>query len=303
MDDKALTALVLRYVAHRRDSGHLNARSAEQVRSRLMDFASTVNVPPGKVTRRHVERWMERPDLAPQYRRCRLSALRGFCKWCVAHGHMVKDPTLTVQAPKIPPALPKRMTTAEAQALVAEVRHDSRMSLIVLWALQLGLRRVELARLRVEDVDFAERSVTIRGKGGHGAETDTLPIPVEAWSALVRYLAEVPHSHGPLIRSRKHPERGLHEHTISEYVRDAMVAAGVKRPGDSTRTPHSTRHSCAHALLERTDNVRLVQQALRHRSVRSTEVYLRGQVGDLRGVMEGRTYVSGEVPGQGVLLD
>jgi site-specific recombinase XerD len=71
-----------------------------------------------------------------------------------------------------------------------------------------------------------------------------------------------------------------------------MVEAGIKRPGDLTRTPHSCRHTMAHDTLARTSDVRAVQQALRHRSVRSTEIYLRGQTAELRAVIEGRKYAS-----------
>lgn len=235
---------------------------------------------------------MERPELRPQYQRARLSALRGFCRWAVAEGHMVKDPTVLVPMPKVPPQLPKRLTTDEARLLVAAVAHDLRTKLIVLLMLQEGLRRVEVARLNVEDIDFAERSMTIRGKGGQGCETDALPITVETWRALVAYLADSGHQHGPLIRNRVRAHGRMAPSTISELVRDGMVSAGVKRPGDLTRTPHSCRHTAAHDLLSRTDNVRAVQQALRHRSVRSTEIYLRGHTAELRGVMEGRSYAS-----------
>jgi integrase len=85
--------------------------------------------------------------------------------------------------------------------------------------------------------------------------------------------------------------------TISQLVHDAMVDAGVKRPGDPSRTPHSCRHTGAHDMLERTHDVRAVQQALRHASVRSTEVYLRGQVGQLGQVMGGRRYAARRLRG------
>jgi integrase len=235
---------------------------------------------------------MERPDLRPQYQRGRLSALRGFTRWCVAEGHMQKDPCLLVPMPKVPSQLPKRLTRAEAHRLVDAVRHDTRTLLIVLLGLQEGLRRIEVARLNVEDIDFAEHSMTIRGKGGQGYETGALPISDETWKVLNRYLADEGHSHGPLIRNRVRLHGRMAPASISELVRQGMVAAGIKRPGDTTRTPHSTRHTCAHDLLERTSNVRAVQQALRHASVRSTEVYLRGATTELRGVMGGRSYLT-----------
>lgn len=284
--------LALTYVQRRAAAGQINRRTADQLRYRLLDFAASVPDDPRRVHRRHVERWMERPNLAAQYRRSRLSALRGFTKWCVAEGHMTKDPCLMVPMPKVPPQLPKRLTHAEAHALVLASNHDKRTRLIVSLMLQEGLRRIEVARLNVEDVDFADRSMTVRGKGGHGRETDAMPITEETWAALVAYLAEEGHQHGALIRNRVRAHGRMAPSTISELVRQAMVDAGVKRPGDMTRTPHSCRHTMAHDTLELTHDVRAVQQALRHRSVRSTEVYLRGQTAELRSVIEGRRYAS-----------
>lgn len=282
--------LAVVYVHRRFQSGEVNERTAKQLRSRLLDFAEHVPANPRRVYRRHVERWMERPDLRPQYRRARLSAVRGFTKWCVAEGHMVKDPAVMIPMPKVPPQLPKRLTHEESMRLVAAASGDLRTRLVVLLMLQEGLRRVEVSRLNIEDVDFAERSMTVRGKGGHGMETDGLPITEETWTTLTRYLAEEGHTHGPLIRNRVRRHGRMAPATISELVREAMVDAGVKRPGDPTRTPHSCRHTAAHDLLERSGDVRAVQQALRHKSVRSTEVYLRGATSKLRPVMEGRWY-------------
>lgn len=288
----SLERLAVVYVGKRLAAGQVNERTAAQLRYRLADFAASAPRNPRRVYRSHVERWMERPDLRPQYRRARLSALRGFCRWAVAEGHMVKDPTLLVPMPTVPPQLPKRLTTVEAERLVAATAGDRRLRLIVLLMLQEGLRRVEVSRLNVEDIDFAERSMVIRGKGGQGCETDALPITAETWAALDAYLAESDHSHGPLIRNRVRRHGRMSASTISELVRQAMVDAGVKRPGDRLRTPHSCRHTMAHDVLSRTQNVRAVQQALRHRSVRSTEVYLRGHTAELREVMEGRRYAS-----------
>lgn len=287
-----VASLVLQYVLMRHQLGQVNERSAAQLRSRLSDFAAAVPRNPKRVYRHHVETWMARPDLRPQYLRARLSAVRGFCRWAVAEGYMTKDPTLLVPMPKVPPQLPKRLTEDEACRLVEAVKHDRRTLLTVLLMLQEGLRRIEVSRLDVEDIDFAERSMVVRGKGGGGCETDALPITDETWVALNAYLAEEGHSHGPLIRNRVRRHGRTAPSTISELITKAMVDAGVKRPGDHLRTPHSCRHTMAHDTLKRTRDVRAVQKAMRHRSIRSTEVYLRGEVTELRGIMEGRRYAS-----------
>jgi integrase/recombinase XerC len=287
---KSLTDLAVRYVTWRRGAGQLNARSAVQVRSRLRDFADQAPADPRRVSRRHVEAWLARPGQSAAYRRARLSALRGFCRWCVVHGYMRRDPTAGIPAPKVPEGVPKRMRADEARALVDVAAGDPRTYLIVLLMLQECLRRAEVAALDIEDIDFAERTIAVRGKGYQGRHSAVLPLSDETWTALTRYLAGEGHRHGPLIRNRVRRDPRMAASTISELVRQAMVDAGVKRPGDASRTPHSCRHTGAHDMLERTHDVRAVQQALRHATVKSTEVYLRGQVGQLATVMGGRRY-------------
>jgi len=180
-------------------------------------------------------------------------------------------------------------------AMVATAAADPRTLVIVLLMLQECLRRAEIAALDVEDVDFAERTLAVRGKGGGGYHTAVLPISAETWDALMTYLAVEEHRHGPLVRNRVRRDPRVAASTISELVKQAMVEAGVKRPGDSSRTPHSCRHTGAHDMLERTHDVRAVQQALRHATVKSTELYLRGQVGQLAEVMGGRRYAAGRL--------
>lgn len=288
---KTLDQLARRYVQARREAGIINDRTAEQMRHRLWDFADQAPANPERVRRRHVEAWMARPDLAPHYLRGRLSTLRGFCRWCVARGHMKLDPTLEVPMPKVPLGVPKRMRHEEAQALTDAAARDTRTALIVSLMLQEALRRIEVARLDIADVDFAERTVLVRGKGGRGEQTGIVPLSDETWALVIRYLADEGHpAHGPLIRNRVRFDKRMAASTISQLVHDAMVEAGVKRPGDPSRTPHSCRHTAAHDMLASTRDVRAVQQALRHASVRSTEIYLRGEVGDLREVMGGRRY-------------
>jgi integrase/recombinase XerC len=282
--------LVGRYIAERRVEG-LEERTLAQMRGRLRDFASSAPAEPAKVTRRTVVAWLDRPGLTASYQRTRLSTLRGFCRWCVVHRHMRRDPTADLALPRVAESIPRRLTTEEARRLVDACRHDRRLLLVVLLELQLGLRRLEVSRLNVEDIDWTERTLTIRGKGHQGRASAVLPVDDETWSALGRYLGEAGHRNGPLVRNRVRAHGRMAASTIGELVGRAMVDAGVKRPGDSTRTPHSLRHTMGSEVLERTGSLRLAQQALRHASVHSTEVYVRGVVGgDLREAMAGRRY-------------
>ena len=282
--------LVDQYVKAKMDRGELNARSATVSRSRLRSFAASTNARPSRVTRRTVEAWMETPGLAPGYRRARLSTLRGFCQWCVLNGHMPKDPTLGMKAPPVPRGLPRALPLDDSAKLVRACACP-RTRLIVLLMLQEGLRRIEVSRILYSDLDMRRVTLSVRGKGGRGEPTRTVPISDETAGALRVYLEHVPVTYGPLIRSRRDPDRGLTAATISELVLAVMRDAGVKAHNGDGRSAHALRHTMATDMLDAGADLRQVQAALGHSTVRTTEHYLRNGVAGLRGAMAGRHYL------------
>lgn len=285
-----LKRLTLTYVRERHAKGEINDRSAEVLRSRLWDFATEADAQPGRVNRRHVDRWMARPGLAPAYRRARLSALRGFCQWCVLNGHMRRDPTLGVRAPKLPQYLPRALPVPDVAQVVAAAP-DARARVVLLLMAQEGLRRAEVAAVQLGDVDLCNLTLQVRGKGGQGQVTAAVPLSVETARAIEDYLGEVGRVAGPLIRSKVHPDRGITPHTVGDLVTRWMADAGVKQAPRDGRSGHALRHSCANHMMDLGATTEQVQQALRHRSIRSTEVYTRGRVEPLREVMAGRSYL------------
>lgn len=126
-------------------------------------------------------------------------------------------------------------------------------------------------------------------------------MPAEAWEALTAYLvAEQIHA-GPLLRSRRQGEenQGITGHYLSKLVRLAMVDAGIKAFSHDGRSAHALRHTTAQDLIDAGTETRVVQKVLRHSSIQSTEIYLRGEVRHLREAMEGRRYLFPETVGGG----
>ena len=289
VQETVLSRLALRYVKERRAKGELNDRSAAVTRSRLLSFTTTTTVTPQRVTRRHIENWMATAGLSPAYRRARLSTMRGFCGWCVLNGHMRRDPTLGVRAPKQPKYLPRALQRDDAAAVIAAAP-DLRAQAISLLMLQEGLRRVEVSRAQLGDVDLRRRELLVRGKGGLGEITRVLPLSEESTTAIMRDLDQHPAKAGPLFRSYTRKHEGLSPGTVGDILREMFKAAGVKQaPGDG-RSAHALRHTMAHDMLEAGASLIEIQQALGHATLKTTEVYLRGAVGNLREAMAGRRY-------------
>lgn len=286
-----LRTLAFRYVAQRRARDEINKRTAEQLTSRLLSFTQVVKVPPDRVKRRHVERWMEAPGLSAHYRRGRLSALRGFCQWCVLNGHMTLDPTIGVRLPEVPQGLPRARRHDE---IVKVLDHcpDLRTKLCALLMVQEGLRRAEVAAANMSDLCLRSLTLGVRGKGGRGLVTRTVPVSGETARVAGAYIAQVGHGIGPLIRSEMHPDRGLSPQRVGELVTKAMWDAGIKQANGDGCSAHALRHSAAHEMLEQGADVLEVKAHLGHRSINSTMIYLRGHVpANLRAAAGGRSYL------------
>lgn len=280
--------LVFRYVRERVARGELVSGTARQYESRLLDFAK--GIPPGVApTRRHVERWLEREGLSTHYRRARLSALRSFTKWCVLNGHLERDPCLGVPLPRLPELLPRYLSADEMGALMACCT-DARTRLAALLMVQELLRRGEVARLQIGDIDLGKRILSVRGKGGRGEITRREPISDETYAALRAYLAETKCHAGPLFRSRRDVSKPVSGPQLGEDVTGAMKAAGVKQYPFDGRSPHALRHTGAQDLADSGADMRIIQKALGHKRLATSEVYVRGDVNGLREAMAGRQY-------------
>jgi len=285
----SLSELLCLYVEGRHRRGELAPLTVETLRSNFSTFLRIVgDRPVEEFTRDDVERWLAEVELAPATVRTRLSQLRGFCTWALEHGHLVADPMLGIRRPRQPRLVPRGLELGESRALVRACP-DSRARLVVLLMLQEGLRRKEVAGLEVGDVNFGERSVRIRGKGGHER---VLPLSPETFRALTAYLREWPAFAGPLIRRYSDGRTGVTPATVGRLVSDLMRVAGVKHAAYDGRSAHSARHTAASDMLKHGAHLRDIQRALGHQSITSTERYLPLLVNGLGKAMGGRRYGS-----------
>lgn len=279
--------LVEPYVRGRVRRGEIAVLTARNVRMVLGQFVAVNPVVVGRLQRRHVIRWLDTTEhLAQSTRRNRLTVVRSFTRWLVDEGHVKVDPCRKVPSLREPKRAPRALP-GEQVAAVLDACPDRRARLVVILMVQLALRRGEVARLEVGDLDLSNRMVRVTGKGGHQR---VVFLTDQAQQAVVDYLAEVGDVAGPLIRSYQFPERGLHPETVSTIVRRAMIDAGVKRAARDGVNPHALRHSALTDMLRRGAHIRDVQAVAGHQHLSTTELYLPLLVGTLSEAMEGRWY-------------
>jgi integrase/recombinase XerC len=282
------TRLALRYCATMRDSGHWTAQTTRRNRLTLLSFTTEVDHLQ-RWDRRHVDRWLERPGLSAATRRSRISTLRGWCRWLVERGDLRTDPTAHVKAPRVPKGAPRWHTVDEVRMLMTHAK-DERELLMLSLMVQEGLRCVEVARLRVEDVDRDGGWISVRGKGGRGVVTREVPLTDESRRALDRLLRAEPASLSDhVIRSRTTGE-ALTSGTISRMARRVWDRAGMKGSPWDGRSAHALRHTCAQHVLDGGADVRQVQALLGHSSLATTEGYLRRRPTGLDVAVAGRVY-------------
>ena len=182
------------------------------------------------------------------------------------------------------PAKPQRGAVArltleeELRFIDHAYRMGGRTGTMMQTLLETGARVSEFIHLRVEDVSFAERVVTITdGKGGKRRE---VPIRRELAQLLQTHIGR--RRSGPLFRSRQRGS-GPHPYTytrqrIGQMVREVARAAGLRK----RIYPHLLRHTMATKLLNLGLGIADVQRFLGHDDIATTQVYAVTSVATLR---------------------
>lgn len=279
--------LVRRYISDRVRRGELAATSAYQIRYVLGQWAAHVDsLPPRKWTADLAEAWVNADGLRATTRKSRLGKLRPFIHWLQRHDLIRRDPTRDIGRIRTPKGAPRNLEPDAVRRLLA-VCPDQRAVLIVILMVQLALRCGDVARIRVEDIDVRHRRLHVRAKGGRGEPTHFVPITEEAWRYLLPWITC--RTAGPLIGSYK-TGRALQPATVSKLVGGWIRDAGLKTMPLDGASAHALRHTAAQDMLDAGHDIRVVQHALGHATVRSTEWYSRCEPPGLRDAMEGRTY-------------
>lgn len=211
--------------------------------------------------------------LSPKTLQRSASALRALLRWWHVQG--VTATALVEAVPKVAhrsPGLARGLRPEQVAAMLGSCDRSCPAGLRDIAMLTLlsrvGLRRGEVAALRLDDIDWRSGEITVTGKG---RRRDRLPLPCDAGQAIVEYLQ---HGRPPdaldrqvFIRTRA-PHCGVGPGGVTQ-----AVAAAARRAGLGTVYAHRLRHTAATSMLAAGASLTEIGQVLRHRGPLTTSIY------------------------------
>ncbi|KQT73819.1 recombinase XerD [Methylobacterium sp. Leaf465] len=238
----------------------------------------------------------------------RLSCIRGFHRFLYAEGLAEDDPSAPIGGPRRVRALPKVLSVAEVDRLLAVARQGAtgqgttedgaagdgaaarargtRLLCLIELLYATGLRVSELVALPRAAASTKERYLVVKGKGGRER---LVPLTEIARSAMRDHLAHL-RADGPWLFPADSESGHLTRQSFARDLKTVAAAAGLRADRVS---PHVLRHAFASHLLQNGADLRIVQELLGHADISTTQIYthvlderLKSMVRDLHPLMD-----------------
>jgi integrase/recombinase XerD len=216
----------------------------------------------------------------------RLDPLKAFCKWLARERHVPFNPASELIVPSIPRRLPRRVLAVQEVRRILRgpdltTPSGIRDRAIIELLYSSGVRRMELARLKVDDVDLAQGTLMV--VAGKGNRDRLIPCGNRAAAWLSRYLSEV------RFRLAGEAEDTLfltdfgepfRKNRLGDLVKRYVSNAGIPPPGAC----HLFRHACATHMLDNGADIRYIQAQLGHADLSTTQIYAHVSIKKLKEV-------------------
>ncbi|MBP2132879.1 integrase/recombinase XerC/integrase/recombinase XerD [Methanomicrobium sp. W14] len=196
-----------------------------------------------------------------------ISSLSSFYRFCYAQGAVEANPMIGIDRPKIKEKEIRYLKHNQVLKLLESIQ-DERDRLIIRTIYATGVRVSELCGIDIENIDFEDHTIRVKGKGG---KIRTVFIDDETLDEIEKYSGGK--IEGPLFTGQL--GKNISPRTV-QYIFNKYAPKGI--------TPHKIRHSYASELYKRSKNLRVVQENLGHSSIQTTEIYLHTDVDERKEV-------------------
>jgi integrase/recombinase XerD len=215
----------------------------------------------------------------------RLVPLRVWFRWMARQRHILHNPASELELPRLEHRLPKAiLSISEMEQVLAQPDINDPLGLrdraLMETLYSTGMRRLELANLKLYDLDTERGTVTIRQ--GKGKKDRVIPIGARAAAWIEKYIRESrpqlvvePDDHTVFLSNAGEPFCLDH---LSDLVRAHVDSANIGKRGAC----HLFRHSMATLMLENGADIRYIQQMLGHADLKTTQIYTQVSIRQLK---------------------
>lgn len=235
----------------------------------------------GGVARLHIRQYLAvlaAHGYKPASMNRKLAALRSFFRFLVLQGELQHNPAANIVPQKRPQTLPKVLTLNQIRHLFQSLRHDTapeqiRDTAILQLFYATGLRLRELTYLRIQQINWYARQLTVCGKGD---KIRVVPLGRAVSAALRHWTAIRQEWLAARMFSKEPDELFLDQQgrALTPKKVSTIVNKYLQRVAEEGRThPHILRHSFATHLLDGGADLVAVKELLGHSSLSTTQVY------------------------------
>jgi integrase/recombinase XerD len=214
-----------------------------------------------------------------------LFVLRVFFKFLAAENLILINPAATLEIPRCPRDLPRTILSArEAAKILESIDTETPLGLrdraIIEVLYSTGIRVTELINLTLADINFEHG--LLRVEDGKGGKNRVVPLGEIALFYVKEYLQKVrpQTSAQPILFLSRWQVLPLTRRIVAVICANRAAQAGVKKKV----TSHTWRHTCATLMLKSGADIRYIQELLGHSSLRTTQIYTKVTVKDLKKV-------------------
>ena len=206
-----------------------------------------------------------------------LASIRSFYQYLIRVKKIKKDPTMTIESPKISKRTPNILTSKEVELLLDQPKDvdlkGTRDKAMLEFAYATGMRVTEMISLDIDDVKLDEGYVVCRGR----SKSRNIPLGSMSLKALKEYIDD---ARPYLIRDES--EEALFVNVNGTRLTRQGFWKIVKYSKEQAHiekdiTPHLLRHSFATHLLQNGADLKAIQTILGHSDISSTQVYMQFQ--------------------------
>lgn len=226
--------------------------------------------------------------LSVSSQRGRLGAVKTFFSWLCREHVLDANPAADIELPRAEKRLPgEALSTREIEAVLALPDITDPLGIRDRAILELfystGLRRVELARAHLAELNREKRILWVRQ--GKGRKDRVVPVGMRALAWVEKYIDDV---RPLLLVDPAEPAlfltgygQGFNEDVLGRKVREYILAADPERTSGGC---HLLRHTCATHMLEGGADIRFIQQLLGHEKLETTAIYTHVSIEQLKSV-------------------